>query len=305
MNAHILEMGYDNGYFYKWDWWAKTTYTPDSETNPTANAYLFARNGSSVTYWWGVRIYYLEWKRNDWTDVAHLIPAQRDSDWVLGMYDLVSETFLAPSGSGTWAWSPLGNVINFTNDSGYITSSALSWYQTTANLKTSLTDNSDSYYPSQKAVKTAVDGKQDALSSQTAYTSKWSATKVPQITTNSLWQVTNISEVTITQPTVPTNVSAFNNDAWYTTNTGTITSVKMNGSTVSSSGEADLWTVITSHQTLKTVNNQSIVGSWNVSVWTLTAETVVSGDSGTTYTIKVANSDPASWTPATTITFVL
>lgn len=35
------------------------------------------------------------------------------------------------------------------------------------------------------------------------------------------------------------------------------------------------------------------------------SETVVSGDSGTTYTIKVANSDPGSWTPATTITFVL
>ena len=53
-------------------------------------------------------------------------------------------------------------------------------------------------------------------------------------------------------PTVPTNVSSFNNDAWY-----------------------------------------------------LTSETVVSGDSWTTYTIKVANSDPTSWTPATTITFVL
>ena len=35
------------------------------------------------------------------------------------------------------------------------------------------------------------------------------------------------------------------------------------------------------------------------------SETVVSGDSWTTYTVKVANSDPASWTPATTITFVL
>ena len=48
-----------------------------------------------------------------------------------------------------------------------------------------------------------------------------------------------------TIPTVPTNVSAFTNDAGYTTNTGTITSVKMNGSTISSSGEADLGTVIT------------------------------------------------------------
>lgn len=38
--------------------------------------------------------------------------------------------------------------------------------------------------------------------------------------------------------------------------------------------------------------------------WVLN-ETVVSGDTWTTYTIKVANSDPTSWTPATTITFVV
>lgn len=47
-----------------------------------------------------------------------------------------------------------------------------------------------------------ISGKQDKLSTQTAYTSKGSATKVPQITTNSLGQVTGITEVTITQPTV-------------------------------------------------------------------------------------------------------
>lgn len=44
--------------------------------------------------------------------------------------------------------------------------------------------------------------KQDALTTQTAYSSKGSATKVPKITTNTLWQVTWITEVTITQPTV-------------------------------------------------------------------------------------------------------
>ena len=44
---------------------------------------------------------------------------------------------------------------------------AVTWLQTTGNLKTSLTDNSDSYYPSQKAVKTAVDGKQATLVSWT------------------------------------------------------------------------------------------------------------------------------------------
>lgn len=41
-------------------------------------------------------------------------------------------------------------------------------------------------------------GKQDALTAQTAYSAKGSATKVPQITTNSLGQVTGITEVTIT-----------------------------------------------------------------------------------------------------------
>ena len=45
--------------------------------------------------------------------------------------------------------------------------------------------------------------------------------------------------------TVPTDTNDLTNGAGYTTNTGTITSVKMNGTTVSSSGEADLGTVIT------------------------------------------------------------
>ena len=61
---------------------------------------------------------------------------------------------------------------------------------------------------------------------------------------------------------------------------------------------------LTSHQTLKTVNNQSLVWSGNVSVWTLTAETVKSWVTWTTYTVKVSSSAPASWTSNTTITFV-
>lgn len=53
-----------------------------------------------------------------------------------------------------------------------------------------------------KAVASAISGKQDTLTTQTAYNAKGSATKVPQITTNTLGQVTGITEVTITQPTV-------------------------------------------------------------------------------------------------------
>ena len=43
-----------------------------------------------------------------------------------------------------------------------------------------------------------------------------------------------------TIPTVPTNISAFTNDAGYTTNTGTITGVQLNGSTIASSGVANV-----------------------------------------------------------------
>ena len=48
-----------------------------------------------------------------------------------------------------------------------------------------------------------------------------------------------------TIPTVPTNVSAFTNDAGYTTNTGTITGITMNGASKGTSGVVDLGTVIT------------------------------------------------------------
>ena len=70
--------------------------------------------------------------------------------------------------------------------------------------------------------------------------------------------------------TVPTKTSDLNNDSGFTTNTGTITSVKMNGSTISSSGEADLGTVLTSHQSIKTINSNSLVGSGNLTLPVIT-----------------------------------
>ena len=73
--------------------------------------------------------------------------------------------------------------------------------------------------------KTTWSGKQDALSTQTAYTSKWTSTKVPTITTNTLWQVTGITETSIAFPVTSVNgstgavtVSGFN--PWWTATTG-------------------------------------------------------------------------------------
>ena len=130
---------------------------------------------------------------------------------------------------------------------------------------------------------------QTALSTQTAYTSKWTATKVPTITTNTLWQVTAISETNISFP-----VTSVNGSTWAVT----VNEVPSSWTT---------WHVLT-----KTANGYDFAAApvtsvnwqtWAVT-WLLTAETVASGDSGTNYTIKVSSSEPASWTSATTITFV-
>ena len=47
---------------------------------------------------------------------------------------------------------------------------------------------------------------------------------------------------------IPTKVSQLNNDSGFTTNTGTITGITMNGSSKGTSGVVDLGTVITEHQ---------------------------------------------------------
>ena len=57
---------------------------------------------------------------------------------------------------------------------------------------------------------------------------------------------------------VPTATSQLVNDSGYTTNTGTITSVKMNGNTVATSGEANLGTVITDVSEKQNITDNSL-----------------------------------------------
>lgn len=63
-------------------------------------------------------------------------------------------------------------------------------------------------------------------------------------------------EITI-GATVPTKLSELENDKGYTTNTGTITGITMNGSSKGTSGVVDLGTVITSHQDISGKLNKS------------------------------------------------
>jgi len=59
--------------------------------------------------------------------------------------------------------------------------------------------------------------KQNTLDTQTAYTAKGTGQKVPQITTNNLWQVTNITEVNIDYPQIISDVAYGSSWNWDTT----------------------------------------------------------------------------------------
>ena len=82
------------------------------------------------------------------------------------------------------------------------------------------------------------------------------------------------------------------------------------------SGDIAVQPTLVSWTNIKTVNSTSLLGSGNIAVQATISDlatirtnatnwaTVVSGDSGVTYTIKVSNSDPTSWTASNIITLV-
>lgn len=94
-------------------------------------------------------------------------------------------------GQVTWITEVTITHPSQVSDTAY--ASSWDWVTDTAPSKNAV-------YDKISAMDTTISGKQNALSTQTAYTSQWTASKVPQISTNSLWQVTSISEVNITYP---------------------------------------------------------------------------------------------------------
>jgi hypothetical protein len=164
------------------------------------------------------------------------------------------------------------------------------WDETTASIKTKLwaaTSSADWYLTKEDFA--TFNWKQNALSTQTAYTSKWSATKVPQITTNSLGQVTEITEVSITYPNQVSDTAYASSWDWVTWTAPSKNAVydKISSMDTTISGKQN------------TISDLSTIRT-NATNWA----TVVSGDTWVTYTIKVSNSDPASWTASNIITLV-
>lgn len=96
---------------------------------------------------------------------------------------------------------------------------------------------------------------QSALATQTAYTTKWTSTKVPTITTNTLWQVTGITETSIDFP-----VTSVNGSTW---------AVTVNDTKVASSAPtATEWTLWydSANDKLKAYNGSS----WDEIWWGIT-----------------------------------
>ena len=122
---------------------------------------------------------------------------------------------------------------------------------------------------------------QTALSTQTAYTTKGTATKVPTITTNTLWQVTGITETSITFP-----VTSVNGSTWAVTGLQTTSNLKTSLSDNSDGyypsqkavktavdGKQD---TLVSWTNIKTVNWNSLLGSWNISLYSTITVTLTS-----------------------------
>jgi hypothetical protein len=98
---------------------------------------------------------------------------------------------------------------------------------------------------------------------------------------------------------IPTKVSQLTNDSNFTSNTGTITGITMNGTSKGTSGVVNLGTVLTSHQdisgkqdklvsgtNIKTVNGTSLLGSGNVEINTNLSTPIVNhGTSDTSFAL--------------------
>lgn len=253
-------------------------------SSKTVNVKIKTLNWEAIAWEWDIDIMARHYTAWTWISIDASDEISISSTYQTIISNKANSADLATVAT-TWSYNNLSdtptipaNTSDLNNDSWFITSSDLSWYQTTANMVTNLTSPDNDHYPTAKAVADAISGagawdmlasvydpnwvwadafdmdnmadwtnnhyittaqqtvlnntsgtntwdqsasdfdikdltdstnlmstwsgKQDALSTQTAYTSQWSATKVPQITTNNLWQVTSITEVTITQPDI-------------------------------------------------------------------------------------------------------
>ena len=161
--------------------------------------------------------------------------------------------------------------------SSYITSSALSGYQTTANLVTSFSGTtSDSKYPSEKLTKTELDKKISKSNSATGLL-KDDGTVMTSGTGSSNWAVGNHTHSAYVNPTKVTSWSSTPSD-------DNVASEKL----IKDSLDAKQATLV-SGTSIKTINNESLLGSGNISVGGGSSVDIVTAWESTPSDSKVAS----------------
>jgi hypothetical protein len=75
-------------------------------SNQTANNFCLGTIGGMTNYTMAAKFYKCTIKEND-TIIKNLVPAKRNSDNAIGMYDKVSGTFFTNSGTGTFGYGEL------------------------------------------------------------------------------------------------------------------------------------------------------------------------------------------------------
>ena len=94
-------------------------YTANASTfaNNSYSIYIFAlggRDGVAASFFCNARVYDYIIKING-IILAHLLPVKRRSDGVLGMYDIVTNTFKTNAGTGTFIAGPTDSVATINN----------------------------------------------------------------------------------------------------------------------------------------------------------------------------------------------
>lgn len=152
-------------------------------------------------------------------------------DWAVATFTttaaVASQITSALSGYATQAWvTSQGYITNVITALGYTP-------ENSANKKTTLADNSDTFYPTQKAVKTAVDAKQDALGftaenvankSTSVTTDQASNTKYPSVKAVYDWAVGAFTTTAAVASQITTALSGYATQA-FVTSQGYITNV--------------------------------------------------------------------------------
>lgn len=109
-----------------------------------------------------------------------------------------------------------------------------------------------------------------------------------EVNVQSDWSVTDSTSdaYIVNKPTIPTKVSDLTNDSGFTTNTGTITGVTMNGVSKGTSGVVDLGTVIT--DVSGKADASAAIGTLSLAIDNTNYQITLSGTKvdGTTFTVS-------------------